>query len=194
MARPATNSRQRFLEATQTLLRQGGLSAAAVNDVVSASQAPKGSFYHYFPAGKTQLVAEALLLYRDVVADYLNEELGSSAHLNARIENLFKRVAARMAVSDFRESCAVGAVVLDLSSQDEELRGLCNNILESWVESAATLLHELSPAARKPAATHLVQLLEGAQLTARACGNARPLKQAAAAFSIYLASFTEMSA
>jgi TetR/AcrR family transcriptional regulator, lmrAB and yxaGH operons repressor len=185
MSRLATGANERFVAATLTLLRQGGLSAAGLNDVVALAQAPKGSLYHYFPAGKTQMVMAALEGYRVWVAAQIELALQGRASLRRRVTRLFDSVAERMAVAQFNQSCAVGAVVLDLRAGDEELRRLCQFALAHWAKTAAAQLHELPTGERAAAGRLLVNLLEGGQLAARAAGNGAPLREAALAFVTY---------
>lgn len=185
MSRHATGARERIVVAALILLRQGGLSAAGLNDVVALAQAPKGSLYHYFPGGKAQMVAAALEVYRDSVALQLSEALRGRAVLASRVNRLFDAVARRMGDSRFGQSCAVGAVVLDLRPDDVELRRLCDATLAHWADTVAEHLHDLPAEQRAPAGRLLVSLLEGAQLAARAAGHAGPLYEAATAFVGY---------
>ena len=53
-------SKIRLIRATLDLLSQSGLSGVGINQVVAASAAPKGSIYHFFPGGKTELASVAL--------------------------------------------------------------------------------------------------------------------------------------
>jgi TetR/AcrR family transcriptional repressor of lmrAB and yxaGH operons len=46
-----TSPRGKLIESAITLLRRTGLSGAGINEIVRISGAPKGSVYHYFPAG-----------------------------------------------------------------------------------------------------------------------------------------------
>ena len=57
--------RDRMVEAALAGLQASGLAGAGINQVVAASGAPKGSLYHYFPGGKSQLVREALVRFGD---------------------------------------------------------------------------------------------------------------------------------
>ena len=73
MARPRIpdeiSPRADMLRAATRLLRQGGLAAAGINQIVAESGAPKGSLYHFFPDGKTQIAREALSAYRDAAVE-----------------------------------------------------------------------------------------------------------------------------
>ena len=66
-----TEAKDRMVLATLELLRQSGLAGAGINNVVDASGAPKGSVYHYFPGGKRDLVASALVEAERRVGDGL---------------------------------------------------------------------------------------------------------------------------
>lgn len=180
------NTRERFVTATLALLRQGGVSAAGLSDVVALARAPKGSLYHYFPQGKSQMVVQAVDRYRELVNELLAASLGTQEPLSKRVARLFRDVAQRMAKSSFNESCAVGAVVLDLRSEDDTLRAACQTALAQWAETAAMHLQELPSSKRVEAGRLLVNLLEGAQLSSRAAGHGGPLAEAADCFMIYL--------
>ena len=53
------NSRERMIRSTALLVRERGIEATSFSDVIEASGAPRGSIYHHFPGGKSQLIAEA---------------------------------------------------------------------------------------------------------------------------------------
>jgi len=182
MPRPSTGARDRIVESTLNLLRQGGLSAAGLNEIVTHAQAPKGSLYHYFPGGKTELVAAALLAYSDQIDTLLRDVLETSVPIDKRVRALFRSIEGRMAASGYAQSCAVGAVVLDLPAEEDGLRKICHAILKRWAETARQQMPEFPEALRMPLARTLVTLLEGAQLLARAERGGRPLREAAEAF------------
>ena len=70
----ANDTRTRILETTALLLRQRGYHGTSLNDILSASAAPRGSLYFHFPGGKDQLVIEVT---RDSVAD-VTKRLGEA--------------------------------------------------------------------------------------------------------------------
>ena len=51
----ATDTRTRILQAAQRLFRKRGYHATGLNDILELAQAPKGSMYHHFPAGKEEI-------------------------------------------------------------------------------------------------------------------------------------------
>ena len=51
----STDTRSRILQAAQRLFRKRGYHATGLNDILEMAQAPKGSMYHHFPAGKEEI-------------------------------------------------------------------------------------------------------------------------------------------
>lgn len=50
------------------LIRRKGVSGTGLREIVVEADAPRGSLQHYFPGGKQELVADALLWTGDVAA------------------------------------------------------------------------------------------------------------------------------
>ena len=57
------------------LIRERGAHPTAIADVLEHSGAPRGSAYHYFPGGRTQLLCEAV----DYAADYVAAKMEKAA-------------------------------------------------------------------------------------------------------------------
>src|SRR5712672_2190580 len=61
MFMPAVPKHRRpIVDAAVTLFRRQGYAGTGLNDIVDASDAPKGSLYHYFPAGKASIAVAAV--------------------------------------------------------------------------------------------------------------------------------------
>ena len=58
-----------MLDSTQRLLASKGYQGASVSAVLADSGAPRGSFYHYFPGGKDELIAAAIAAHWQEVVD-----------------------------------------------------------------------------------------------------------------------------
>src|SRR3954454_21218278 len=59
MATTRTDPRERMIESAVVLFRERGVHGTSFADVLEHSGAPRGSLYHWFPAGKAQLAEEA---------------------------------------------------------------------------------------------------------------------------------------
>jgi TetR/AcrR family transcriptional regulator, lmrAB and yxaGH operons repressor len=181
----ATTS-DRFKHACLQLLSQGGLAAAGINEVVAQSNAPRGSLYYCFPAGKAQMVQASLLMYQEQVSTRWQPVLGSQASWQKKVIALFDLSAQRARASGFANSCAVGTVLADLSATDQALRTVCQAVLGAWQTQIAQGLDDLRPAQQKAAAQYIVQSIQGAYLLARATHSQQPFKIASRAAVIYI--------
>ena len=70
MSGKAWPPRERMVYSAAQLVRSRGVATTGVRDVVAHADAPRGSFQHYFPGGKDQLVAEALVWSGDFAAQW----------------------------------------------------------------------------------------------------------------------------
>jgi TetR/AcrR family transcriptional repressor of lmrAB and yxaGH operons len=176
MARRAAaenDSRERMLEATIRLLRTSGLSGAGINEIVKESGAPKGSLYHFFPAGKLSLVAEALLIHGQRVQDFMNTALASREAPEEKVRALFTAFARRVEETDYSRSCAVGAVSLDLQQDVEGLRPVLADAFEEWIVGIAMHFDFRDAKRTRSFASLIMTTIEGAYIRARAERNRR---------------------
>src|SRR3954462_714000 len=54
-----SDARRRMIESAAVLFRERGVQGTSFSDVIEHSGAPRGSIYHHFQGGKTQLAEEA---------------------------------------------------------------------------------------------------------------------------------------
>jgi TetR/AcrR family transcriptional repressor of lmrAB and yxaGH operons len=174
--------------ATLDLLRGAGLAGAGINAIVEASGAPKGSVYHFFPAGKNQLVTVALKEAERAVGEGFRNVFSQSAPLSQKIRTLFSATATRIEASEFTKGCPVAAVTLDIDDESEELRTVCQGVFATWCEIIATGLDEIPAAQRREVAQLILAALEGALILARARATKDPLLETGALLANTLAS------
>ena len=171
-------SRQRMIEATIELMRTSGLTGAGINEIVRESAAPKGSVYHFFPNGKQQIVLEALADYSPRVMQFMEDALAGGQSASKKLRRLFEAFAQRVEASDFRKSCAFGAVCLDLDVELEALRLAVEGAFEDWVALIARRI-DLGDARRSRSFAGLtLTAIEGAYIRARAERSGRAFREA----------------
>jgi AcrR family transcriptional regulator len=175
MTHPSRASRERMLDAAETLLRERGLAGAGIQQVVERSGAPVGSVYHFFPGGKTQLVAEALQIHGEKARALFQSILEDQAvPLPERFRTLFRTAASGFDRAGANKSCAIGAVSLDLDARHEALRTLCRDAMDGWIASIARELPWSDEAVRRSFAEMVVASLEGAFILSRARRSGTP--------------------
>lgn len=164
-----------MLDAAEALLRERGLAGAGIQQVVARSGAPIGSVYHFFPGGKTQLVAEALHINSGKARALFQRILENKAEpLPERFRTLFRTAASGFDRAGANKSCAIGAVTLDLDVRHEALRKICRDALDGWIASIALELPWSDEAVRRSFAEMAVAALEGAFILSRARKSGAP--------------------
>ena len=161
------DSRERMLEATIDLLRGWGLAGAGINDIVRESGAPKGSVYHHFPGGKLQIANEALVIYAARVRAFIAAALASRSAPADKVQALFEAFARRVEAGDFRRSCPVGTVCLDLGEDIESLRAVLADALAAWMQEIASHIDFGRPERTRAYAGLVMTAIEGAYVRCR---------------------------
>lgn len=172
------SSRDRMIEASIALMRGSGLSGAGINEIVRESGAPKGSVYHFFPAGKQQIAAEAIEVYTERVQVFIDAALASRSAPADKVKALFDAFARRVEEGGFRKSCAVGAVSLDLNDEVAGLRTVLAHALETWTERIASHFDFADARRTRSFAGLLLTAIEGAHVRARAEASSRAFRDA----------------
>ncbi len=91
------------------LIRERGAHSTAIADVLEASGAPRGSAYHYFPGGRTQLVCEAV----DFAADYIAARMAEVSGGVEMLDHLVAHYRKHLIATDHRAGCPVLAVAIE---------------------------------------------------------------------------------
>lgn len=169
--------RSRITAAAGQLMRRRGYYATGLNDVLSASKAPKGSLYHYFPGGKEQLASESISRSAEFVTERIEAAFAASEDVGAVLRAFADVLARNLSRSDFRDGCPVATVTLDASSESQAIQASCAATFTSWRDAIAAQLqcrgHQ--PAEALELAVLLLSAFEGALVMARALRDVQPL-------------------
>jgi TetR/AcrR family transcriptional regulator, lmrAB and yxaGH operons repressor len=160
-------AKDRILEAAIELMKKTGLTGAGINQILALSRAPKGSLYYYFPGGKDQIIAEALALYSQRVATAFDQVLSREQTPAEKIRILFRFVADRFESGSCQQSCAAGAVTLDLD-EAPALQKAAAMAFASWKETVARHLRQSRIANAEALAGVVLSTIEGAYVRGRA--------------------------
>jgi len=110
--------RERMVVSAALLIRERGAHATAISDVLEHSGAPRGSAYHYFPGGRTQLLCEAVDYAGEHVAAIITEASGSLELLDTLIDKYRRQLLD----TDFRAGCPVVAVSVEAGEESDRER------------------------------------------------------------------------
>jgi len=163
--------RERMVISAALLIRERGAHPTAIADVLEHSGAPRGSAYHYFPGGRTQLLCEAI----DYAGEYIAAKIAKAESGVDALDRLFADYRKQLLKSDFRAGCPVVAVSVEAG--DPAKPDAATAVIERaaaafsrWTDLIATRL--ISDGVPKKRAAELAMLtttsVEGAIVVARA--------------------------
>src|SRR5438132_3806741 len=101
------SSRDAFVAATGRLLREQGYDATGLNEIVTASGAPKGSLYFHFPGGKEELAVAAMQREGRQLRAAIASIMGADDDLAAALGRLVDALARGLESSGFRNGCPI---------------------------------------------------------------------------------------
>lgn len=170
--------RERMVISAALLIRERGAHPTAIADVLEHSGAPRGSAYHYFPGGRTQLLCEAI----EYAGEYIAAKIANAESGVDALDNLFADYRKQLLKTDFRAGCPVVAVSVEAGDPDRP--DVATPVIEraaaafsKWTDLIAARL--ISDGVSKERATELAMLtttsFEGAIVVSRASRNIKAL-------------------
>ena len=170
--------RERMVISAALLIRERGAQPTAIADVLEHSGAPRGSAYHYFPGGRTQLLCEAI----DYAGEYIAARIADAKSGLDVLDDLIANYRRQLVRSEYRAGCPVVAVAVEAGDPDKQDQATpvidrAAAVFARWTDLiAARLVADGVYAAR---AEELAMLsttsIEGAIVVARASRDLRPL-------------------
>ncbi|MFJ7075469.1 TetR/AcrR family transcriptional regulator [Streptomyces sp. NPDC098781] len=176
-----SDSRERMVRSTVTLLREYGASATSIDRVLAHSGAPRGSVYHHFPRGRTQLIEEAVALAGDFVAGVIEAAAQADDPVEA-IDRFFAVWRDRLVDNGFRAGCPVVAVAVETNDDAPQLTHTAGAVFADWQDALTALFrrHRLPEDRSRRLAALVVAAEEGAVIMCRAQQSIAPMEAVAA--------------
>lgn len=161
---PALLSRWEVVERLMQVIRRSGYDGASLAELSKATGLGKSSLYHYFPAGKDDMVRAVLEHLETQLRELVFTPLRAPGPARRRVEAMVE------ALDDFyrggREACVLGNLVLGTSRS--RFRTQLRAIFGEWIEALETALVDggiPQTAARARAEDALIRI-EGALILA----------------------------
>jgi AcrR family transcriptional regulator len=173
----ASDAREKMIQSTTALVRERGVEATALSDVLEHSGAPRGSIYHHFPGGKAQLVEEATRAAAGAFAEGMVAALDAGEPLTA-LRAFADLWLVTLRESDYGAGCPIVAVAVE-GDRMPAARAAAGDAFAAWQRGLAEALARRGIAAERAAslAALAVASIEGGVILARAQRSARPLER-----------------
>ena len=175
-ARPARGAtRTKMLVSAVEVLRERGAAGVTIDEVLARSGAPRGSVYHHFPGGRSQILREALNFAGDEITASIDEAAGESATvLLRRFVQLWEDALTE---SDYTAGCPVLAAAIGSGEDEQQLTAVAADIFSRWREASkqAYIRDGFEPAEATSLADTTIAAIEGAAVLSRSVRSLEPL-------------------
>lgn len=195
MTSKGASTRARIVEATADLVLTGGVRATTLDDVRAATSTSKSQLFHYFPAGKADLVRAVVLRQTERVLAgqrLLLEQLDSFAALQRWRDAIVAVQRERECVG----GCPLGSLASEVAEHDDQARTLLAGSFRQWQALLGRGLRGMrdggvlrSDADPDTLALSTVASLQGGLLLAQTSRSIRPLEVALDAALAHLRSY-----
>lgn len=164
-----------MIASAAVLIRERGARATAIGDVLAHSGAPRGSAYHYFPGGRSELLCETV----DYAAHYVATAIADAGSGVQMLDTAVEFYRRGLLDSDFRAGCPVMALAIEAGDPDlgADVVARAAAAFDRWRDLIAGRLvaDGLPPRRAADIATLVIAALEGALGLARAGRDIAPL-------------------
>ncbi|WP_245548018.1 TetR/AcrR family transcriptional regulator [Nocardia pneumoniae] len=179
-ARPRPgDARRRMIDGAIDSLRVHGASATSVDRVLAATGAPRGSVYHHFPGGRTELITEAVSTAGELMSGFIERLTHDNDPATAldRFAAMWRRT---LLDSDFRAGCPIVAVAVETNDDAPEFARLAGEVFQRWHRALTEMLqrHDVPADRARRLATLTIAAFEGAIALCRVHRDITPLDDA----------------
>lgn len=177
-----------MIESAALLFSERGLQGTSFADVLAHSGAPRGSVYHHFGGGKTELIEDTTRWAGEFTIAGVVAALDRSDPV-AAVGSFRRHWSKVLRATDFGGGCPIAAAALE-GSQEPTARAIAGDIFADWQRLVAGSLRSNGvPAARaRSISTLLLASLEGAIILCRAQRSLRPLERVTDEMALVMAS------
>lgn len=181
-------ARDRAVEAARQLFFEQGYASTSLAQILERAQLNPGSLYYHFRSKEDLLVA-VLQRYLEMLGPFVMDPAASAApDARGRVAALMGGYREQLIKSQFRLGCPIGSLALEVSPAFPEARALVEKNFAAWKDRVRAWLEEsgLAAAQAAPLAEHILAVMEGAVMLARARQDIAPYDAAVAALMSHL--------
>ena len=163
---PSENVRSNMVDGAVILLATQGVEGTSFREVLGVANAPRGSVYHHFPGGKSELLHAALDRASERALEAMEATRGQSA-LEV-LERFLVLWRGLLDYSQLRAGCAV--VSITVAGPDGDILEHAGAIFRTWTDLLAELfvVGGMAEDAAHIMATVTIAATEGAVVLSRA--------------------------
>lgn len=161
------------------LFQEKGFDGVGLSEILAAAGVPKGSLYHHFPNGKTDLALEAAAFADREMLRIIDEAFENACAYEDGATTLFHKLAKLFELMGKHTGCPISEILF-AGPDRKEFRAKSAAYFDGWIASIAGHARRLGEA-EKTAQQHADRLfitLQGCWTLARANEDSDPLRRA----------------
>lgn len=173
----APSTRDRLVTQAALLFQRKGFHGVGMAEILEAAQAPKGSLYHHFPNGKSDLALAAAHFAADQMLQILAASFKDADTLRDGITTFCYKLAKLFDLNDKWVGCPVSATLFESPTNTEFRQATCE-IFQLWLDTTIhhATAHGATEAEAHALADALWMTLQGAWTLSRVRGSSAPIK------------------
>ncbi|HEU5027181.1 MAG TPA: TetR/AcrR family transcriptional regulator [Spirillospora sp.] len=141
-------TRDRIVEGAAQVMREQGVAYATLEDVMARTRASKSQLFHYFPAGKDELLLAVAQYEADQVLEDQQPYLGCLDSWDAW--QRWRDVVVRR-YEEQGDRCPLGSLFLQVGRATPGARAIVVELMDRWQASLAAGIRALQAAGHLPA-------------------------------------------
>lgn len=167
----------RLAQSAARLFQEKGYEGVGLSEILKAAQAPKGSLYHHFRNGKSDLALAAAHFASREMLRIIDDAFRPAETYKDGMTTLFHKSAKLFDIMGKWNGCPVSGILLN-GSPNPMFRKTSEMIFNAWIERVKEHGERLglSEEEAETRATHLFVVLQGGWDLARARGDSNVLR------------------
>lgn len=163
------STREKLAWTAAKLLQERGYNGVGLNEILAAAGLPKGSLYHHFPDGKSDLAQEAAALANREMVRIIDDAFRDASDFRHGATSLFHKLAKLFEIMGKNTGCPISEILF-AGPDRPEFRKRSAAYFEGWIAQIATHAECLGVAAddARLEAERLFVVLQGSWILARA--------------------------
>ncbi|MEM9550680.1 MAG: TetR/AcrR family transcriptional regulator [Pseudomonadota bacterium] len=161
-------TKDRLIRTAAELFRTRGYNGVGLSELLTAAKSPKGSLYHHFPNGKSDLAIAASTWASDQMLRTIAASFGSATSFQDGATTLCHKLAKLFDLSNQWDGCPVSATLFE-GPDNQAFLDHATHLFEGWISEVAHHAERLgmAPDEAREAADSLYILVQGGWLLAR---------------------------
>lgn len=185
------DTKQLLIDTAIRLFQRQGFYATGLSALLKAADCPKGSLYHHFPGGKTDLATACLEHLTEQVIGFITSfrikpEDGSTDNkaqansIESLIQSISKQTQAWIKQENWQAGSLFSIINHETTASETAIRKTLKGCYQRIEKQLCLLLKQsgLSPLQAQAYAQQFILVYEGSLSLATAMGNKQPLQQA----------------